>query len=248
MSPGRNLFISAGVRPKEFSMYKLPIGTLRYLVAALFTLVALPSSAAYLQFTYTNQDLLFTSLKIEGVPTVIDDFVPVIPSFSISFTLPEKDLSLQPTTSFFTRQLNLTLDSDVERIFNFPINLSPSSYAQVSLNQMGQITSWNLVAFARELVTPETNLERHRLEEVWVNVRSNSASGDLLTIRYHTTTRRQLTLIQTAELEFNYADETSLNNWTLARMPVPEPGLAGLLLGGLTVLLWRRRNDKKTAR
>lgn len=229
-------------------MYKLPLGAVRYLAAALFTLVALPSSAAYLQFTYTNQDLFFTSHKVEGVPTVIDGFEPPIPFFSISFTVPEQDLSLKPTTSFFTRQLNLTLGSNIEGILDFPINLSPSSYAQVSLDQMGQITSWNLVAFARELITPETNLELHRLEEMWVNVRSNSATGDLLTNRFHTTTRQQLTLIQAAQLEFNYADETSLSNWTLARIPVPEPGLAGLLLGGLTVLLWCRREDKKTAR
>lgn len=229
-------------------MYKLPIGTLRYLVAALFTLVALPSSAAYLQFTYTNQDLFLTSLKTEGIPTAIDDFVPVVPSFRISFTLPEKDLSLQPTTSFFTRQLNLTLGSDAQGILDFPINLSPSSYAQVSLDQMGQITSWNLVAFAREIITPETHLEAHKLTDTWVNVRSNSMSSDQLIHRFHPLTSRRETLIQLVLLEFTYADETSLSNWTLERIPVPEPGLAGLLLGGMVVLLWRRRNDKKTAR
>lgn len=229
-------------------MYKFPFGAARFLAAALFALIALPSSAAYLQFTYTNQDLFLTSLKTEGVPTAIDDFVPAVPSFSISFTLPEKDLSLQPSTSFFTRQLNLTLGSNFEGVLNFPINLSPSSYAQVSLDQMGQITSWNLVAFARDLITPETHLEAHRLTDTWVNVRSNSTSGDQLIHRFHPLTSRRETLIQLVLLEFTYADETSLSNWTVERIPVPEPGLAGLLLSGLAVLLWCRREDKKTAR
>lgn len=229
-------------------MYKFPFGAARFLTAALFTFVTLPSSAAYLQFTYTNPDLFYTSHKVEGVPTVVDGFEPPIPLFSISFTLPEQDLSLQPTTSFFTRQLNLTLGSNIEGILDFPINLSPSSYAQVSLDQTGQITSWNLVAFATELITPETHVETHALIDEWVNVRSNSTTGDLLTERFHAITWHHQIWIQAAQLEFNYADETSFSNWTVERIPVPEPGLAGLLLSGLAVLFWCRRDDKKTAR
>ncbi|WP_323813711.1 PEP-CTERM sorting domain-containing protein [Cellvibrio sp. NN19] len=232
-------------------MYKLPRNAVGYLAAALFAFLALPCSAAYLKFTYANPDLFFSSHKVNGVPTEIEDgmgFVPLIPAFALSFTLPEKDLSLQPTTSFFTRELNLSLSSDSAGYLDFPIDLSPSSYAQVLLDQTGQIASWNLVAFARELITPETNLEAHRLTDRWVNVRSYSTSGDQLVERFHPLTSRRETLIQLALLEFNYADETSLSNWTIERIDVPEPGLAGLFFSGLATLLWCRRRDRSPTR
>lgn len=222
-------------------MHKIHFWVVRCLAVASF-ICTLPASAAYLQFTYTSQDLFFTSQKVEGVPTVVDGFVPPIPHFSISFTLPEKDLSLLPITSFFTRQLNLALDPYLSSHLNYPTLLSPSSYAQVNLDQMGQITSWNLVAFARELIPQGIN----DVSNEWVNIRSNNTTGDLITHQFNTETSRHGTPIQGARLEFNYAGETSPSNWTVTKIPVPEPGLAGLLLSGLGVLLWCRRQDKST--
>ena len=229
-------------------MHKLPLKVVGYLTLTLFAFVALPSSAAHIKFTYTNQDLYFISHRIEEVPTVIDSTGLPVPSFSLSFTLPEIDLSLQPTTAFFTQQLSLSLNSNAAEYLDFPAELSPSSYAQVSLNPEGQITDWNLVVFATELITPETNLEIHSIMEKWVAVHSNNLTGDQLTHRYHTYTRRQQTLRQAALLEFNYEGNNSLSNWTLERIRVPEPGLAGLFLSGLAILLWRRRAHKNPIR
>ena len=228
-------------------MHKLPLKAVGYLTLTLFAFVALPSSAALLKFTYTNPELLFTTHKVDEVPTVIDGFEAPIVFIRFSFTVPEQNLSLQPITSFYTQDLNLTADSSNPDILYSTLELLPFSYAQVSLNQTGEIISWDLAAFAKEAITPETNLEEHARTDESVNVRSNSASGDLLTHRFHPSTWHGH-WIQLALLEFNYEDEASLNNWTLERIRVPEPGLAGLSLSGVAILFWRRRAHKNTIR
>lgn len=234
-------------------MYKLPLRAVHYFTTTVITLVtlifALPSSAALLKFTYTSDSLPLSAAYYEGELWEYPE--PIEPvSFSMSFSAVEQDLSLKPITTFLMDDFNFSFNSSYY-VFDYPLRLSSGSYGRVSLNKAGEIVSWNLLLEMAELITPETDLEEHRVANRKINVVSrggtNTCNCDLLTGRIHVHTWHYH-WIQLAPLKFEFSNANQTENWTIENIQVPEPSLAGLCLSGLAVLLWCRRGNKKHTR
>lgn len=209
--------------------------------------VSLPAFA-HLQFTYTSQELPLTSYFVNNEPWDIAEFGLAPVAFTLSFTAPEQDLSLKPRTDFLLEDFSFSLVSpNADDILYYPLDLNPSSYGQVTLNQAGDIAGWNLVLRISEAITPETNLLFHRLSRHFVTVKSSGGEGscncDQFINRFHPTTWHRH-WIQLAKLELTYAEASSPGNWTIEKIAVPEPGVAGLLVAGLLGLLWSRRGSR----
>ncbi len=213
---------------------------LRCLAAATLA-ISLPASA-YLQFTYTSQPLPLTSYLVDGWPYDVGVLPPL--GFRLSFSAPEQDLSLHPLTHFVGENFTFNLISpDADSIINYPIDIKPSSYGQVSLNDEGEVAGWNLMLQMTELITPDTDMLFYELHDHEIGVASSSETGDQLTFRFHPTLWRGYWL-QLAQLEITYADTTS-GHWTVEKFSVPEPRLVGLLWIGLLVLFWSRQQGKR---
>lgn len=211
-------------------------------VAAATLAISLPASA-YLQFTYTSQPLPLTSYLVDGWPYDLGETLPPL-AFNLSFNAPEQDISLHPLTHFVGENFTFNLISpDADSIINYPIDIKPSSYGQVSLNDDGEVAGWNLMLHMTELITPDTDMLFYELHDHHINVASSSETGDQLSFRFHPTLWRGYWL-QLAQLEITYAD-TTRGNWAVEKFYVPEPRLAGLLLTGLLVLLWSRQRSKR---
>jgi len=207
--------------------------------AALAT--SLPASA-YLQFTYTSQPLPLTSYLIEEWPQDLAEIGLPPPAFTLSFRAPEQDLSLQPLTPFLMEDFTFGLISPEADYIDYPMDFSPASYGQVNLDETGMVAGWNLMLQITELITPETDMLFHGMHDHHVRVSSNSESGDQVILRFHPITWHG-EWIQLVQLEIGFTD-TSSGNWTIEKVSVPEPRLAGLLLAGLLVLLWSRQKNK----
>lgn len=234
-------------------MSKSPLAAAKYLFAALFalasTILASPSHAALLKFTYTSNLLPLTATYYEGELWDYPEEIEPL-SFSMSFTAEEQDLSLKPITSFFMDEFSFSHNSSYY-IFDYPLRLSRGSYGRVSLNKAGDIVSWNLLLEMSELITPETDLGEHKVANRKASVVSRGGAKtcncDLLTSRIHVHTWHYH-WIQLAPLKYEFSDANQIDNWTIERIDVPEPGLAGLFFSGLATLLWCRRRDKRLER
>lgn len=205
--------------------------------------ISLPASA-YLQFTYTSPQLPLTSYLIEDSPQDILDISLPPPAFTLSFSAPEQDLSLQPLTHFLMEDFTFSLISPEANYIDYPMDFSPAAYGQVTLNGDGMVAGWNLMVQITELVTPETNMLFHEMHDHHVRVISNSDRDDQVIFRFHPITWHG-DWIQLVQLEIGFAN-TSGGNWTVEKISVPEPRLAGLLLIGLLVLLWSRQKGKNS--
>lgn len=217
----------------------------RWVVRCLATaaLVAALPASAYLQFTYTSQQLPLTSYLIEGSPYDLE--APLAPpAFALSFSAPEQDLSLQPLTDFLMEDFTFTLLSPEANYIDYPMDFNPASFGQVSLNGDGTVAGWNLLIQITELITPETDVLVHGLSDHQVSIRANSETGDQLIARFHPVTWHRH-WVQLAQLEVAFTN-TSSGTWTVEKIPVPEPGLAELLLAGLLALLWSRQKGKSS--
>lgn len=223
-------------------MHKIHRWTVRCLAAASFA-IALPASA-YLQFTYTSQPLPLTSYLIEGYPQDINEVPLPPPAFSLSFTAPEPDLARSASNAYVGTDFKLSLISPEAEYIDYPILFDPSSYAQVTLGADGKVDGWDLAIQITEMITPDTNLLFHRMNDHHVNVVSNSERGDQVVNRFHPITWHG-EWIQLAQLEFTFADVKNRGIWTVEKVELPEPGLAGLLATSLMLLLWSRRRGKR---
>ncbi|MDO8343506.1 MAG: hypothetical protein Q7T48_09930 [Cellvibrio sp.] len=210
---------------------------------AIVSIVASLPASAYLQFTYTSQQLPLTSYLIEEWPQDLFDPPLPPPAFTLSFRAPEQDLSLQPLTNFRAENFAFSLISPDADYIYYPVDIDPTSYGQVSLDRAGMVAGWNLMVQMTELITPDTDMLVHEMSDHQIRISSNSETGDQLTLRFHPTTWHRH-WIQLAQLEFTFADISS-GNWTIEKVSVPEPRLATLLMVGLLVLLWSRQKNKK---
>ena len=237
-------------------MSKLPFGAARYLLAALIALVApllaLPSSAALLKFTYTSNPLPLSAVYWDHQEIDFQEIGIDLPplAFTLSFSAAEQDLSRAPHTHFFMNDFTFALTSGGDYL-SFPLNISAGSQKRVTLNKQGDVIGWNLHLIMTEQKTPETDPVVHKLSNNKIDLISRSGNStcncDFFEHRYHPVTwhRHWIQLIP-IELEFSAINKPS--NWTIERIDVPEPGLAGLLFSGLAVLLWRRRAHKNPIR
>lgn len=222
-------------------MHQVHRWAVRCLAAASFA-IALPASA-YLQFTYTSQPLPLKSYLIEGYPQDINEVPLPPPAFSLSFTAPGPDLARSASNAYVGTDFKFSLISPEAEYIDYPILLDPSSYAQVTLGADGKVDGWDLAIQITELITPDTNLLFHRMNDHHVNVVSDSERGDQVVNSFHPITWHG-EWIQLAQLEITFADMKNRGTWTVNKIDVPEPGLAGLLATGLTMLLWSRRRHK----
>jgi hypothetical protein len=204
-------------------MHQVHRWAVRCLAAASFA-IALPASA-YLQFTYTSQPLPLTSYLIEGYPQDINEVPLPPPAFSLSFTAPGPDLARSASNAY------------VGTDFKFSLISPEAEYID------GKVDGWDLAIQITELITPDTNLLFHRMNDHHVNVVSNSERGDQVVNSFHPITWHG-EWIQLAQLEITFADMKNRGTWTVNKIDVPEPGLAGLLATSLTMLLWSRRRHK----
>ncbi|WP_039916786.1 hypothetical protein [Cellvibrio mixtus] len=214
-------------------------------LAVITLVISLPASA-HLVFTYTSNELPLTAYTINGYPENINDYKDILPlAFSYSFTVPEQDLSLQPSTTFRFTDFTFSLISPIaESIIYYTLDLTSSrSGGWVTLDQSGNITGWNVMLRMTELITPETNLFFHRLSNNFIAVKSSSEDGDKLSNRFHPSTWHGY-YIQLAKIQMSYSGASNFNNWTIERVAVPEAGSAGLLVMGLSALFWLRGGRK----
>lgn len=223
-------------------MHQIHRWAVRCLAAASLTL-ALPASA-YLQFTYTSQPLPLTSYLIEGSPQDINELPLPPPAFSISFSAQEQDVARGATNAYTATDLQFALISPDAEYINYPILLDPASYGKVTLGLDGKVEVWDLMLQITELITPETDLLFHRMNDYHVNVTANSDSGDQVVNRYHPITWHG-DWIQLAQLELTFGNALSSGNWTVEQVKLPESGTTGLLAIGLGALLWFRRTRKR---
>lgn len=214
-------------------------------LAAAALVISLPASA-YLQFTYTSQPLPLTSYLVEGSSQDLIDPPLAAPAFTLSFRAPEQDLSLQPLTPFIAESFAFSLTTEPNYI-DYPIDIDPASYGQVSLTGDGTVAGWDLMVQMKELITPETDLQIYEMSDHHVSVVSNSETGDQLISRFHPVTWHRENWIQLVQLEFAFTNESERGSWTVEQIDLPEPGLAGLLVTGLSLLLWSRRRIKAPA-
>lgn len=207
---------------------------------------ALPASA-YMKFTYTSPELPLTNALYDGEPWW-DDYPfevrePV--SFSLSFTAAEQDLSRKAVTDFYMDDFDFTFNFVPSYdIFAYPMRVSPASYGRISLNRMGEIVGWNLIITITELITPDTDIERVHVADYWELIQSRGGAGtcncDLLISRLNVHTWHGA-WIQLAPIQFDYSNVNSADNWTVERVPVPEPMGFALLFTGLAGLFGLRR-------
>ena len=226
-------------------MRKIHHWAVRCLVVASF-FTALPASA-YLQFTYTSQPLPLASYLVEGEPWDINEIPLPPPAFTLSFTAAEQDLSLAALTPFLFDDFTFALISPDADYITYPILISPASHGQVALDADGNVASWDLMIQMTELITPETNMLFYEMEDNHVNLSSSSEAGDQIGFRFHPITWHGQ-WIQLVQLDITFADENNPGIWTVEKVAVPEPGMAGLLLSGFAGLLWARRRGKKCPR
>jgi hypothetical protein len=210
-------------------------------------MISLPASA-YLQFTYTSQQLPLTQALYGNAPWedfVYEDYGPF--NFSISFKADEQDLSLKPVTHFLMDDFTFAFDADYF-VLDYPLRISPTSTGRVSLNKKGEIVGWNLTVTITQLITPDTDMEQLYAAGHWETIASRGGTGscncDVFThrINSHTWHHRWIKL---APLQYIYSGESGIDNWSIEKINVPEPGSAGLLLAGLLGLLGLRRADNK---
>ncbi|HSC67448.1 MAG TPA: hypothetical protein VLC79_07150 [Cellvibrio sp.] len=212
-------------------------------VAATSLILALPASA-YMQFTYTSQAMPLTSYFIEAEPVDFSGYSLPAPSFSISFIAQELDLGRSASRAYAATNLQFSLISPEFEYIDYPLLLDPSSYGRINLGLDGSVESWDLALQMTELITPETDLLLHGLKDHHVNVASHSDYGDQAMLRFHAVTwHRQW--IQAAQLELTFSDLEHRGTWTVENIALPEPGLAGLFMSGLAVLVWARRSSRR---
>lgn len=218
--------------------------TLRWVIRCLAVAslaIALPASA-YLQFTYTSQQLPLTAHLIEGWPQELFEPPLPAPAFTLSFQAAEQDLSVQPLTHFLAENFTFSLISPEADYIYYPVDISSTSYGQLSLNRQGEVAQWDLMLQMTELITPDTDMLFYDMHDHQISVTSSSETGDQLTIGYHPITWHRH-WIQLAQLEFTFANAGS-GHWTVETISVPEPRLIVLLSMGLLVLFWSRQKRK----
>lgn len=228
----------------------------RWIACCLATaaLTASLPAAAHLLFTYTSQVLPLSSYSVNEELWDLDELGEMEPiQFALSFTAAEQDLSLSPLTEFRFTQFNFALISpNAADVLWFPLDMTSSrSGGQVTLDQDGDVVAWNLLVRMTELITPETDMFFHRLERHFVAVKSSGGTDtcncDKFTNRFHPITWHRH-WIQLAKIQMSYSDSSNPGGWTVAKIAVPEPRVAGLLLAGLLGLLWSRRSNRGSRR
>lgn len=224
----------------------------RYVVVRCLAFIALILSlpaSAHLLFTYTSDELPITAFAMDGELQDIELYRDLSPiSFSFSFTAPEQDLSLQPSTVFRFKEFSFSVAyADGSEVLHFPLDLlSSRSGGWVTLNSAGEVTGWNVLLRITELVTPETDLFLYRLARHFVALKTSSETGeDKFSNRFHPLLEHGDHWHQLVKLQLSYSGANAADNWTLARIAVPEPGVAGLLLAGLLGLCWSRRERRR---
>ncbi|WP_039916788.1 PEP-CTERM sorting domain-containing protein [Cellvibrio mixtus] len=209
-------------------------------VIALFVF-SLPASA-HLVFTYTSDELPLTSYSINGELDDLANHTDILPiAFTFSFTAPEQDLSLNPSTKFSFKNFTFSLISP-EGLIEFPLDLfSERSGGWVNLDSAGNVLEWNVLLRITELITPDTDLILHRLARHFVALKTNSETGeDKFTNRFHPV-EWESRWVQGEKIQQSYSGGNDAGNWSITKVDVPEPGVAGLLLAGVLGLFWSRR-------
>ena len=233
-------------------MSKFPSKAVSYLHAVVFALVAsviaLPSSAALLKFTYTSNPLPLSAVYWDDSEIDFQEMGIDLPplSFTLSFNAAEQDLSQSAYTHFFINDFTFAFTSEAN-YFSFPLNISASSQKRVTLNKQGDVIGWNLRLIMTEQKTPETDPVVHKLSNNKIDLISRSGNNtcncDIYEHSYHPVTWHRH-WIQLIPIELQFAAANQPSNWTIERIDVPEPGLAGLFFSGLAILLWCRRRDR----
>lgn len=203
---------------------------------------SLPASA-YLKFTYTSDELPLTAAFTDGYPSDTEyvEWYPL--SFTVSFDVEEKDLSLKPVTDFFMEDFSFEFHSEHNLLY-YPLRLSPASYGRVSLNREGEVVGWNLTIAITELLLPDTDIWSFLNVNHRVDISSRGGSGTINTdnffVQFHPITWHG-EYIQLVRLGFEYSGANDSGNWTIEKISVPEPTGAGLVLAGLAGLVCLRR-------
>lgn len=231
---------------------------LKYVNVSAFLLLLMATApiahAGLMKFTYTSKPLPIQSAFMEGYPDSSVDLNDwVAPSFTLTFTAPEQDLTLKKNTSFFMGDAQLTMQENF--ILN-NVHIRPQSYGRVSLDADGQVTGWNLILFLTEFIPHDaTHFDKYLLQlasarfDIVSRYGSGTCNCDSIRESFHPVyySPRSNTYTRLVNLERYYGDINETNQWQVDRIAVPEPHSIGLIALALSALFIRRRASLLTA-
>ncbi len=197
---------------------------------------------ANLQFTYTSQELPFESGYLGGIP---DDTVgvdePPYPIFSVSFSASKNDL----TATLLSGDLSIGLSPENSTLLG---NL-PATDSSITFNEDGNVVAWHF-ALALTENSPATPDEPPGRNSWFVESThgANTCNCDWLMYDFDLYTQRPYNTwayVNTLGFLYGGLNTNTPQNWTIAKVDVPEPANSLLFLMGLAMIgLIRLRNTK----
>ena len=202
------------------------------------TILLTQSALANLQFTYTSQELPFRQGYLGDIADDdIGSHEPPYPSFFVSFTSTENNL----TTSLLSGDLTIDLSPQSSIL----LNNVPASDSSVTLNGDGSVAAWHF-ALALTQTTPATQNDPPGRTGWFVESSHgvNTCNCDWFKYDFDLYAQRpydQWVYANTVGLL--YGDVNTPDNWTIAKVNVPEPLSPLLFLAGIAIIgLVRLRN------
>lgn len=197
------------------------------------------SSLAYLQFTYTSQELpLLQGYRDGEVDDGIGSYDPPFPLFSASFTKTDNS----QTMTFNTGDLSVGAPYPPYQL----LNDVPATNSSITLNKDGIVAAWNF-SLAMTQIVPESPdnpmYSRNWLVESSYGI--NTCNCDKLFFGADLFIERPFNTWQfIGTLGFLHGGPSDPGNWSIGEVNVPEPQPHMLFLTSLAMIMLARSRRK----
>lgn len=212
-------------------------------LAALLTWAVSTPAWAYLTLTYTSADLQLIEATLNGGehPTAWES--SAIPHFFVTFESTRSEMQADGSRTMFLQHSKAEI--------RFPFNLSePLEYTQqspawISFDNKGGILGWNFALLFSRPASPDNAYPGEHFSLIESSYGADTCNCDRAYERYDLFTGRpyyQYAYVGTVALGWQL--DSSIANWTITNVEVPEPGagLLSLLVFGLLFAVRSYRN------